>query len=246
MSLSHHHHNQLHLIETGLLRSGPQLAARLSVFGKALRRAGHARLGACALQAGPHPAGGCLHRGDGQRHARAAPAAQLDGLELLSPATVIYRDVSVQELAVTAVPGRHPQLALVDELAHASLPGHGTRHTGRMPASCWTAASMSTPPSTSSISSRWARWSSGSPACTRPNPRPTRSCERARSRWSTLRPRRCAAAWPRGSSSPNILRHLPAEYAICTPRTRCRLQPQHIRRHEFPWRAEYDDLFPRP
>jgi hypothetical protein len=34
MSLSHHHQNQLHLIRAGLLRSDPQLAARLSVFGR--------------------------------------------------------------------------------------------------------------------------------------------------------------------------------------------------------------------
>ena len=34
MSLSPHHQNQLHLIEAGLLRSAPQLAARLSVFGR--------------------------------------------------------------------------------------------------------------------------------------------------------------------------------------------------------------------
>ena len=34
MSLSHRHQNQLHLIEAGLLRSEPQLAARLSVFGR--------------------------------------------------------------------------------------------------------------------------------------------------------------------------------------------------------------------
>jgi Protein of unknown function (DUF3040) len=34
VSLSHHHQNQLHLIEAGLLRSDPQLAARLSVFGR--------------------------------------------------------------------------------------------------------------------------------------------------------------------------------------------------------------------
>ena len=34
MSLSHHHQNQLHLIEAGLLRSEPQLAARLSMFGR--------------------------------------------------------------------------------------------------------------------------------------------------------------------------------------------------------------------
>ena len=39
MSLSSHHQNQLHLIQAGLLRSGllrsdPQLAARLSMFGR--------------------------------------------------------------------------------------------------------------------------------------------------------------------------------------------------------------------
>jgi hypothetical protein len=34
MSLSPHHQNQLHLIQADLLRSDPQLAARLSVFGR--------------------------------------------------------------------------------------------------------------------------------------------------------------------------------------------------------------------
>ena len=34
MSLSHHHQNQLHLIQAGLLRSDPQLAATLNMFGR--------------------------------------------------------------------------------------------------------------------------------------------------------------------------------------------------------------------
>jgi Protein of unknown function (DUF3040) len=34
MSLSHHHQDQLHLIQAGLLRSDPQLAARLTMFGR--------------------------------------------------------------------------------------------------------------------------------------------------------------------------------------------------------------------
>ena len=34
MSLSPHHQNQLHLIQAGLLRSDPQLAARLRIFGR--------------------------------------------------------------------------------------------------------------------------------------------------------------------------------------------------------------------
>ena len=34
MSLSHHQQHQLHRIETGLLRSDPQLTAMLGIFGK--------------------------------------------------------------------------------------------------------------------------------------------------------------------------------------------------------------------
>ena len=34
MSLSPHYQNQLHLIQAGLLRSDPQLVARLSIFGR--------------------------------------------------------------------------------------------------------------------------------------------------------------------------------------------------------------------
>ena len=34
MSLSHHHQNQLHLIQAGLLRSDPPLAARLRMFSR--------------------------------------------------------------------------------------------------------------------------------------------------------------------------------------------------------------------
>jgi hypothetical protein len=34
MSLSPHHQNQLHLIQADLLRSDPQLAARLGIFGR--------------------------------------------------------------------------------------------------------------------------------------------------------------------------------------------------------------------
>ena len=34
MSLSHHQQHQLHRIETGLLRSDPQLTAMLGIFGE--------------------------------------------------------------------------------------------------------------------------------------------------------------------------------------------------------------------
>jgi two-component system sensor histidine kinase KdpD len=60
-----------------------------------------------------------------ERHGRPGTAAQLDDLEVLPARTVTYRDASFAELDVRAVLGRRPQLALVDELAHANLPGEG-------------------------------------------------------------------------------------------------------------------------
>ena len=63
-----------------------------------------------------------------QRHERAATAAAADGLEVLT-STVSYRGVNLEELDVAAVMDRRPGLALVDELAHANIPG--ARHSKR-------------------------------------------------------------------------------------------------------------------
>jgi two-component system sensor histidine kinase KdpD len=64
-----------------------------------------------------------------ERHARPATAAQLDDLEVLPPRMVTYQGASLPELDVAAVLDRRPELAVVDELAHANLPGerHATR-----------------------------------------------------------------------------------------------------------------------
>jgi two-component system, OmpR family, sensor histidine kinase KdpD len=64
-----------------------------------------------------------------ERHGRPSTAAQVRGLEVLPTRTVCYRSASFQELDVEAVLRRRPQLALVDELAHALLPGQ--RHSKR-------------------------------------------------------------------------------------------------------------------
>src|ERR1017187_6579832 len=64
-----------------------------------------------------------------ERHGRAATAAQLADLEVLPTRTVTYRGASFAELDVTAVLDRRPELALVDELAHANLPSE--RHAKR-------------------------------------------------------------------------------------------------------------------
>jgi two-component system, OmpR family, sensor histidine kinase KdpD len=58
-----------------------------------------------------------------ERHGRPGTAAQLDDLEVLPARTVTYRNTSFAELDTGAVLGRRPQLAVVDELAHANLPG---------------------------------------------------------------------------------------------------------------------------
>ncbi len=64
-----------------------------------------------------------------EQHGRPATAAQLADLEVLPTRAVTYRGASFDELDVTAVLDRRPELALVDELAHANLPGG--RHAKR-------------------------------------------------------------------------------------------------------------------
>jgi two-component system, OmpR family, sensor histidine kinase KdpD len=56
-------------------------------------------------------------------HGRTATAAQLADLEMLPARTVSYRGAGFTELDVTGALDRRAELALVDELAHANLPG---------------------------------------------------------------------------------------------------------------------------
>jgi two-component system sensor histidine kinase KdpD len=58
-----------------------------------------------------------------ETHGRAATSALLDGLEVISRRTVEHRGVTLDELDLDAVIARHPDLALVDELAHTNAPG---------------------------------------------------------------------------------------------------------------------------
>ena len=81
-----------------------------------------------------------------ERHGRKATANQLSDLELLPTRTVLYRGASFEELDVRAVIDRRPELALVDELAHANLPGDRHANAGRTSMSCWQTASTSIRP----------------------------------------------------------------------------------------------------
>ncbi|WP_135457769.1 sensor histidine kinase KdpD [Mycobacterium sp. DL99] len=58
-----------------------------------------------------------------ETHGRKKTADLLDGIETIPPRYVEYRGGQFPELDVAAVLARHPQVVLVDELAHTNTPG---------------------------------------------------------------------------------------------------------------------------
>jgi two-component system sensor histidine kinase KdpD len=56
-------------------------------------------------------------------HSRPRTAALLDGLEILPRIRVEYQGVQVEEMDTAAIIARHPEVALIDELAHTNVPG---------------------------------------------------------------------------------------------------------------------------
>ncbi|MGW5524084.1 DUF4118 domain-containing protein [Gordonia sp. NPDC003950] len=58
-----------------------------------------------------------------ETHGRAATAAMIDGLEVIPRHEVTHRGTTLSEMDLAAVLARHPQVTLVDELAHTNAPG---------------------------------------------------------------------------------------------------------------------------
>src|ERR1700741_1890739 len=58
-----------------------------------------------------------------ETHGRAKTAEMCDGIEMVPPKYIDYRGKLFPELDVEAVLARHPQVVLVDELAHTNTPG---------------------------------------------------------------------------------------------------------------------------
>jgi two-component system sensor histidine kinase KdpD len=58
-----------------------------------------------------------------ETHNRSETAALADGLERVSMRKVEYRGVTLEEMDLDAVIARHPEVAIVDELAHTDVPG---------------------------------------------------------------------------------------------------------------------------
>ena len=64
-----------------------------------------------------------------ETHGRAETEALLHGLEVLPRKRIEYKDQTIEEMDLDALIARHPQIALVDELAHTNAPG--SRHPKR-------------------------------------------------------------------------------------------------------------------
>ncbi|BDZ47938.1 hypothetical protein GCM10025867_01790 [Frondihabitans sucicola] len=64
-----------------------------------------------------------------ETHGRVATAALVEGLEVVPRAVHSHRGLELDELDLDAVLARHPDVALVDELAHTNAPG--SRHDKR-------------------------------------------------------------------------------------------------------------------
>jgi two-component system sensor histidine kinase KdpD len=77
------------------------------------------------LEAAQHlaPSGVDVVAGYVEPHGRPETEALLDGLEVLPPLEVEYRGLKLHELDLQAALVRHPQLLLVDELAHSNASG---------------------------------------------------------------------------------------------------------------------------
>ena len=58
-----------------------------------------------------------------EAHGRQATAAMAEGLEAIPRRVLSYRGTGFTEMDLDAVLARHPQVALVDELAHTNMPG---------------------------------------------------------------------------------------------------------------------------
>src|SRR3954470_19311643 len=64
-----------------------------------------------------------------ETHGRAETEALLQGLDILPRKRFDYKDQSLEEMDLDALIARHPQIALVDELAHTNV--SGSRHPKR-------------------------------------------------------------------------------------------------------------------
>ena len=84
----------------------------------------HAQRGSAAQDRGSDVVIGLV-----ETHRRPITEQQIGDLEIIPRRAVPYGNVTLEEMDLDAILARHPQVALVDELAHTNVPG--SRHTKR-------------------------------------------------------------------------------------------------------------------
>ncbi|MDT7756745.1 MAG: two-component system, OmpR family, sensor histidine kinase KdpD [Mycobacterium sp.] len=90
------------------LGAAPGVGKTFAMLGEAHRRAGRGTDVVAAVV---------------ETHGRKKTAELIEGIEVIPPRYVDYRNGSFPELDVPAVLARHPEVVLVDELAHTNTPG---------------------------------------------------------------------------------------------------------------------------
>ena len=60
-----------------------------------------------------------------ETHDRSRTAELIDGLEVVAAREIPYKGVTLREMDIDAIISRHPQMVVVDELAHTNVPGSG-------------------------------------------------------------------------------------------------------------------------
>src|SRR6516162_2267771 len=87
-----------------------------------------------------------------ETHGRQETADQIRDLEIIPERVIPYRGVELKEMDVDGILARHPQVVIVDELAHTNVPGSKNRKRYEDVLNCLMLESMCGPPSIFSIS----------------------------------------------------------------------------------------------
>ena len=87
-----------------------------------------------------------------ETHGRAGTEELLAGLPIISRRKIYYKGKELEEMDLDAILLLHPELVVVDELAHTNEKEAGMKNDGRMSWNCLRPASMSSRLSTSSTS----------------------------------------------------------------------------------------------
>lgn len=86
-----------------------------------------------------------------ETHGRAGTEEQLAGLPIIPRRKIYYKGKELEEMDLDAILLLHPELVVVDELAHTNVEGSRHENDGRMSWNCLKQASMLSLQSTFSI-----------------------------------------------------------------------------------------------